>query len=147
MTDFSNLLSVKADDIKRPPIKPAGTYHAMILGYEMGRSSQKKTPYVRFGFGGLQPGADIDPASCVDSDGAPIDFSKWKPNIDFFLTPDSVYRLKEFLESLGIPSAGRELREMIPESRNLPVLLTVSVKPNEDGTGFFNRVEAVKNAN
>lgn len=146
MTDFSNLLSAKFDEIKRPPIKPAGTYHALITGYELGRSTQKKTPYVRFVFGGLQPGADIDPASCVDSDGTPIDFTRWKPTIDFYITPDALFRLKEFLESLQIPGTGREIKEMLPESRNLPVHLTVSVKPNEDGTGFFNRVEDVKAA-
>lgn len=146
MTDFSNLLSTKFDDIKRPPIKPAGTYHGLIAGYDFGRSTQKKTPYVRFAFTGLQPGEDIDPASCVDSDGEPIDFSKWKPSTDFYITSDAMYRLKEFLEALGIPGTGREIKEMLPESRNLPVLLTVSVKSNEDGTGFFNRVEDVKAA-
>lgn len=144
-TDFSTLLDIDSDSIKRPPIKPPGTYHATISHTSFGKSAQKGTPFCRLHFVGVSPGEDIDPDMCADSDGVPIDFSKWKPTFDFYLTPDSLYRIKEFMDELRIPG-GRKLSERIPEMRNLPVLLTVSMKSNENGDGFFNRVEAVKAA-
>lgn len=141
--DFSSLLSQPMDTIKRPPVKPAGTYHATIAEHKFGRSAKKGTPYVEFIFTGIQPGEDIDPEQMKDQDGAPIDLSKWKPNTQFYLTQDSAFRLKEFLEALKIPTVGRTMNEAIPEARGLPVLLTVSMKASEDGTSFFNRVESV----
>lgn len=141
--DFSNLLSQPMDNIKKPPVKPAGTYHATIAEHKFGKSAKKGTPFVQFDFTGVQPGEDVDPEQLKDEDGAPIDLSKWKPNIQFYLTTDSAFRLKDFIESLKIPSKGRSLNETIPETRGLPVLLTVSMKATETGEAFFNRVEGV----
>jgi hypothetical protein len=141
--DFSNLLSQPMDQIKRPPVKPAGTYHATIAEHKFGRSAKKGTPFVEFQFTGVQPGDDIDPEQLKDTDGTPIDLSKWKPNTQFYLTQDSIFRLKEFIEVLQIPTKGRSMNEAIPETRGLPVLLTVSMKASEDGSQFFNRVEHV----
>ena len=48
MVDFSALLSKPADEIKRPPALPAGTYKGIIKTHKFDESSEKKTPYVRF---------------------------------------------------------------------------------------------------
>lgn len=141
--DFSNLLSQPADTFKRPPTKPPGTYSATIAGFKFDKSSQKGTPLVRFTFNNVQPGEDIAPDQLNDEEGKPIEFQKWTPTIDFYITQDALFRLSEFLASLGINIAGRGINELLPETRNLPVLLTVSMKPNQDNTGFINRVENV----
>lgn len=141
--NFDNLLSMPMDQIKKPPVKPAGTYHAVIAEYKFGKSAKKGTPFVEFIFTGVNPGEDIDPDQLKDSDGTPIDLGKWRPNHQFYLTQDSAFRLKDFIESLQIKSSGRTLNETIPETKGLPVLLTVSMKATEDGTGFFNRIESV----
>lgn len=145
-TDFSQLLDIDSDSIKRPPVKPPGTYHAVIAQTSFGKSAQKGTPFCKLHFSGVTPGDDVDQDMCKEEDGTPIDFSKWKPTFDFYLTADSMYRIKEFMDSLNIPSSGRKIGERIPEMRNLPVLLTVSMKASESGDGFFNRVEDVKAA-
>lgn len=142
-TDFSNLLSTKVDDIKRPPVRPAGTYHGVIASYAFGESPQKKTPFVRFTCTNIQPGDDIDPETLKDAGGAPIDLSKWKPTVDYYITPDALFRLKDLIEGLKIPSEGRSLNEVLPETRGQPVVLTVSMKATDDGQGFFNRVESI----
>lgn len=141
--DFDNLLSQPMDTIKRPPVKPAGTYNATISEYKFGRSAKKGTPFCEFLFSGVTAGDDVDPDQLKDNDGKPIDLSKWKPNFQFYLTPDSAFRLTEFIKALEIPTVGRTLNEAIPETRGLPVLLTVSMKATEDGSGFFNRIEGV----
>lgn len=145
--DFSNLTSVNFDDVKRPAVKPPGTYHAVISDYKFDVSSQKKTPYVRFSFTGLSAGEDVDQDLLKEEDGTPIDLTKWKPTTrglsDFYLTPESTFRLKEFLEELGVSTAGRSIGECLPETKGMPVLLTVSMKSNQDGTGFFNQIDKV----
>lgn len=147
-TNFDSLLSIPSDDIKRPPVKPAGTYHAVIAGHVFGESSQKKTPYCRFSFSNMQPGEDIDQDSMKGEDGSPLDLSTWKPSTsglsDFYLTKDALFRLKEFLDDLKIPGGARPLSERIPETRNLPVIVTISMTPTQDGKSFVNRVESVR---
>lgn len=141
--NFDNLLSMPLDTIKRPPVKPAGTYNATIGEHKFGVSAKKGTKFCQFAFMGVSAGDDVDPDQLKDSDGTAIDLSKWKPTYDFWLTPESAFRLKEFIESLQIKTIGRSFNETIPECRGLPVILTVSMKATEDGTGFFNRIESV----
>jgi hypothetical protein len=145
--DLSALLSESLDKVKRPPVKPAGTYHAIIADFKFDISSKSKTPYCQFMFTQVRPGADIDPAQLVDEDGTPIDLSKWKPSTQglshFYLSENAKFRLKEFLEALGINTSGRTFNETIPEARGCPVLLTVSMEASEDGNNFYNQVKSV----
>lgn len=146
--DFSALLSEKLDDVKRPPVKPAGTYTAVITDFKLD-TTQKGIPYVQFNFSGVQPGEDIDPEQLV-VDGERIDLSKWKPSTrglsNFYISPESKFRLKEFLEELGINTAGRTFNETLPETKGMPVLLTVSMQSTQDGSGFFNQIDRVRAA-
>jgi hypothetical protein len=104
-------------------------------------------PYVRFTFGNVSPGDDIQPSDLQDKDGNQIDLTTWKPSTrglsDFYLNEESQWRTREFLESLGIPIEGRSWNETIPEARNQPVILTVAIEPSQDGTQFFNAVKQV----
>ena len=144
--DFNNLLSTNLDGVKRPPVKPAGTYLATISGYKFDVSPQKKTPYCRFEVVGISPGEDIEPDQMKSEDGTPIDLSKWKPTFDFYLTPESMFRLKEFLEALGIQTQGRELKEVLPETKLMPVMFTCTLQQSEDGENFYNRTQDLKAA-
>lgn len=141
-TDFSNLLSEPVGSAKRPPVKPAGTYHGTIASYKFDESSKKKTPYVQFSCTNIRPGEDIDQEALRDPEGESIDLSKWKPTSEFYLTPEAMWRLDEFLAPLS-GAAGRPKNEVIPELRGLPVILTVGVFPTEDGKSFFNRVSSI----
>lgn len=145
--DLSALLSESLDTVKRPPVKPAGTYHAVIAEYKFDVSSKQKTPYCQFTFSQVRPGADIDPAQLRDEDGNEIDLSRWKPSTqglsNFYMSENAKFRLKEFLESLGINTVGRSWNETVPEARGCNVLLTVSLKATEDGKGFFNQIDSI----
>jgi len=139
MVDFKSLLSRPTDDIKKPLALPAGTYYAMIKGYELGESKQKKTPFVRFNFTLTGPGEDISPE---DLEG--VDLGKKALRTDFYLTPDSEYRLKDFIESIGIPTQGRTFFELLPECASKDVLLDVTQRNSDDGADVFNDVAKVK---
>ncbi len=142
--DFSQLLKTNLDTIKKPPTLPAGTFHGRISKYEFGESQEKKTPYLRLHLQLLSPGADIASEDMSDSDGRPIDLAKRQMRKDYFLTEDAMYRLKEFIESCGISTAGRSLDVTIPELLNAPVLVGVIQSNSRDGTEQYNNVQTLK---
>jgi hypothetical protein len=143
--DFNQLLSTNLDAVKRPPVKPAGTYLGSIASYKFDLSSQKKTPYVRFELAGIQPGEDIDPDQMKEEDGTPIDLAKWKPGFEFYLTANALFMLKEFIEGFGnIQMSGRELKEVLPELKGLPVMFEATLEQSDDGERFFNKTKNLK---
>lgn len=137
--DFRQLLSKPLDDVKKPPALPAGSYRGAITKFEYGQSKEKKTPYVRFFFLLQAPGADISPDQL---DG--IDLAKRSPRKDFYITPDAEWRLKEFLESCGVSTAGRTFGSSIPDTLNLPVLIEMTQRNSPDGKEIYNDVGDVK---
>lgn len=145
--NFNALLSKPADEVKRPVAKPAGTYLGTVKEYKFEESRQKKTPYCRFVVQNIMPGEDVDQAALQGTpESGPIDLSKWNPHRDFYLTDDSLYRLKDFLESCKIDTKGRTFGEMVPEVKGKSVMLTVTQRPSEDGTQLFNDITDMKGA-
>lgn len=141
--NFKELLSRPVESAERPPVKPAGTYHGVIKEYKFDESRDKKTPFVRFVFSSLTPGADIHPSQLVNpKTGDQIDLSKWAPYKDFYLTEDALYRLREFLQSLGIPIAGRQFDETIPESKGMPVILSAVLNQSQkDNSEMYTNID------
>lgn len=139
--DFKTLLQKPADEIKRPPVLPAGTYHGVVKSYEFKESKEKKTPYCEVTVGVQGPGDGIDPESV-----AGVDFSKKQMRTNFFLTEDAVYRLKEFLESCGHTTVGKTLGEVIPEMVNSAILIEVTQRNSPDGSEIFNDVKKISGA-
>ena len=132
---FRSLLAKPMDEVKRPPTWPAGTYHGIVKSQEFGTSKLKKTPYARYHLGILSAGEDIDPDSLEG-----IDLSKRDLTKDYYLTEDSIYRIKEFLESCGVNTTGRALGECIPEALHSRVLITVTQSTTDDGKGMRNEI-------
>jgi len=126
MPDFSQLLSKPLDEVKRPPALPAGTYYGTIKSYELGESSEKKTPYVRMHLTLSHAGEDVDQA---DLNG--IDLNKKQLRADFYLTQDADWRLKEFLESCHIDTKGRTFQSSLPDCVNAPVQMYVTQRLNQ----------------
>jgi len=141
MANFSDLLSKPLDEVIRPPALPAGTYFGSVKNYELGESSEKKTPYVRFNFATSHAGPEIEPS---DLEG--VDLSKKQLRSDFYLTPDAEWRLKEFLESLGFDTKGRTFASLLPDTINSPVMMDVTQRLNQRNPTDppFNEVRSVK---
>ncbi len=125
--DFSALLNKPLDDIKRPPALPAGTYYGRVNKFEFDKSSEKKTPFLRLHLTITSAGDDVSPDDLKE-----IDLSKKQLRKDFYITPDAEYRIKEFLESCSIPTAGRSLGEAIPDCMNASVMIEVLLRPNRN---------------
>lgn len=127
--DFKALLSRPVASAERPKPKAAGTYSGIIESFRFDTSAQKKTPYVRFTLTNLSPGPDVSQA---DLDAAGADLSRWKPTIDFYLTEDALYRLREVIENCVPNSSGRSFNETVPEMKGKAVLITVQNENYED---------------
>lgn len=135
MVDVRSLLSVPADDIKKPPLWPRGTYRGFIEKYDVGESREKKTPYIRIFFRIQQADASI-PAEQLDG----IDVTKRQFRKDLYITPDSMWRFKDFLEKIGVATEGRQLDACLPEVVMKPVMVEIIQKASQDGTELFNDV-------
>lgn len=141
--NFGELLNVNADDVKAPVPLPAGTYSLIVQNIETGLSREKKTPYIRFVFNVLAPGGDVDPAELTE-----IDLSKKSLRSEFYLTPDAMYRLVDFIKALGIETEGQNLRDLIPQTKGLSVNARVVQVPSQKpgDASIFNNVESFQSA-
>ncbi len=136
--DLNSLLSKPLDSFEAPKTIPAGTWKGVIGPYSYDKSARKKTDFVRYLLNITGPGDDIDEA---DLEGVEWDGKQLKK--DFYLTPDALFRLTDFITSLGISISGRSVTEMIPEAVGIPVLITVTEDDSEDGKTKYNNVGLV----
>lgn len=144
MPDFSQLLRKPAGEAKKPQALPAGDYPGRIKGHEYGDSNKNKTPYVRFNLM-LTGWADtVDDSERTDAEGKTLDISKRSLRRDFFLTDDALWRLDEFLASLGIDLTGRSYEESIPEADGQEVLVEVQQYMNQQNNEIGNQVGALR---
>lgn len=140
MPDFTKLLGNNVADVKRPPDIPMGDYKARISSYTFGESARKKTPYVRFvaGFTGEWP--DDVP----ESDRAGIELASKSKNVDFYLTEDSLFRLADFLKSLGLASGTME--ENLPKTVGAEVIVHVVPQLNQETGESFSQAQSMTGA-
>jgi len=73
-----------------------------------------------------------------------VDLSKRAPRTDFYVTQDSLWRIKEFLASMGLDTDGRSLSEVIPEMVGGAVQLYITQRASADGQDIFNDVKSVR---
>lgn len=125
--DFGALLDVQVDSVERPPVFPAGPYTATVAAHEFGTSSQKGTPYCRYEIKLISPQEGVDQELFEAAGGMEKLAARKNMNLDFYLTEDAKYRLREFLENtLEINCSGSTFDKKIPEALNLPLTVEIS---------------------
>lgn len=142
--DFAKLLSKPLDDVKRPPAWPAGTYLGTIVKFEFGDANKNSTPYARFTVKVTAAGPGLEPSELEG-----IDLTKGREfRKDFYLTEDADWRLKEFIESVGVPTQGRTFAETVPECANAQVQLEIvqqnSTKNAEELVNFAGEMKGIQ---
>lgn len=136
MVDFSSLLKKPAGEAKKPPALEAGDYPGIIKSFEVGDNNKNKTPYVRFSLG--LTGWPGEPQ--LNESGEAIDLSSKQLRRDFYLTDDALWRLDEFLRSIGIEPKGRTYDEVLPETVGSPVTVEVQQYLNQSTGDIGNQV-------
>src|SRR5574343_1318505 len=142
MVDFSKVLSVKAEDVKRPPLVPIGTYRARVnKPATFDEIASGKFKVIDFSlllveaqpdvseeelkeYGGLGPSAVMRNRFMFDNSGN--DDAETKAKLD-----RTVFNLKRFLvDSLGLDEATGSLNELIPNATGQECLVSVKWRPD-----------------
>lgn len=118
MANFNAILDKQVESAERPKPMPTGTYTFIVKSHTFDESSQKKTPFVRFMCSPMAPGEDVDPAALAEIE----NWNQKEMKLDFYLTDDAIYRLREFAEQCGIGISGRTFADIIPELTNTQFL-------------------------
>lgn len=136
--NFNALLDKQMGSVEKPKPFPEGPYNLLIIKREFGESQQKKTPYVRFEFRVVSPGAGVDQELLAH---AKIDFSKRTMREDFYLTDDALFRLTDFLQNaLGLPS-DLSTRLAVEQAVNRAVIGHVKQEMDkQDPTRIYTRI-------
>ena len=125
---WSALANTRVGDVVPPKNIPDGHYMAVITGApKVENKGQKKTLNASFPLRLTEPMDDVDADAFTASDG----FKAGGYNLDFWLTPNSLFMYTGFAESMGAPAEAS-----IPESAEYlascgePLVVKVRNDPN-----------------
>jgi len=139
--NFGSLLDKRPDEIEKPKPLPEGSYLWVVQGMpRMDKSSKKQTEFVEFTLKCLQAGDDVDKEALAEILGDKS-LGEVTQRATYYLTDNSLWRLKEFLEHCGIDMDESEsLRIAIEETPNCQVVAFINHEPSQDGSSIFARL-------
>lgn len=143
---FASILDKPATEVDRPKPLPVGTYICVVNGLpRFDKSSKKQTEFVEFALKPLAASEDVDDEALVTAltrgDGSSKALQDMTIRAIYYLTEDAIWRLKKFLEDLGIDSEGKSLRQMIDEAPGRQVAANLRHEASEDGQAIFARLK------
>ena len=141
MPNFSDFLDRRADEVERPKPLPVGTYRTVIKGQpRFDKSTKKGTEFVEFTHTIVEAADDVDEDALKEYLGDDKLRGKEIKNV-YYLTENSLWRVKEFLEHCGLDVEGKHtLGQLIEGTPNCEVYLTIRHEPSQDGQAMFARV-------
>jgi len=138
-TNFEDILNRSIDDIKPPPMLPEGTYLCVVQGLpEQIESSRKKTPGLRFKLQVVQPLEDVDPAELLAFEGG---VAGKIIHLDQWVTEDSLFMLKQFVEHCGALEEGTSMSACIDNVPNSSVLAFIKHETSEETKRTFAKIQ------
>lgn len=139
MPNFEDILNRSVDDIKPPPLLPEGTYLCVVQGLpEQIESSRKKTPGLRFKLQVVQALEDVDPDELQNIEGGVIGKIL---NMDQWVTEESLFMLKQFVEHCGALEEGASLSACIDNVPNSSVLAFVQHDTDDTSKRTFAKIK------
>lgn len=150
-TSFESILDTPADKVERPKPLPAGTYSAIVKGMpEHGKSAKKNTPFVKFAYVLQEAFDDVDEdelTNCLtNAEGEVISLSSKSISDTYYTTPDSLYRLTDALEAMGIDLTDKTIRAALDETPNCSINVVVSHRTPEGSDQVFAEVKRIMKA-
>lgn len=150
-TNFESILDTPADEVERPVPMPVGTYDVLVKGMpEHGKSSQKQTPFVRFTyiFQAALDDVDEDELKLIltNDDGTMAPISEKSIRDTYYTTPDSLFRLTDALEAMGIDLEGKTVRAALDASPNQSLRIQVGHRTPDGSDQVFAEVKRVMKA-
>jgi hypothetical protein len=124
--DFQSLLERPMDSFTKPKPLPEGSYIFGVSDYKLekattGSDGKTKSAYIEFTLIPKQPNADVDADALSEMlDGNDITTKQVKKK--FYITPDAMYRLTEFMSHCGLDVTGKPTSELLPATKGCEVL-------------------------
>lgn len=138
-TKIEDILDRPSNEAERPKPVPAGNYHCKVQGLpRFDKSSKKQTPFVEFTLVPITALDDVDQEELAQMGGLTDKTFK----APFYLTENSEYRLREFLDACDVPDVDDDNeplshRARIEETPNCEVIVTMVHEPSQDGSTTF----------
>lgn len=146
--NFGALLDKPASEVERPKPAPVGTYATTIQGLpRFDKSTKKQTEYVEFTHKFIQAMDDVDEealtAYLTSPDGSKRNLSDVTMKNTYYLTENSLWRLKDFLKHCGfdVDSGEDSLRQMIEETPGKQVGVYITHTASANGESVFANID------
>src|SRR5271154_2282159 len=139
---IADILDKPATQIDRPKPLPVGSYIWMVMGLPRhDKSKEKQTPYVEFAVKCLSALDDVDEEALTEwaekSDGSMRELKDFTQKLTFYTTPDSLYRLQEFLVHLGVADEDKTTRQCLDDTPNAQFVGAIVHSASKDGTSIY----------
>jgi hypothetical protein len=140
--NLSDLLNKTQADAPRPVALPDGTYYGVIKAQEFMTSTQKKTPGCQYTVQLTHAHEDVDLSEELNNpDFKPINERIIKSTgTTLWLSENALFQFFDFMQSLGIETEGRTIKELAPQPVGQAVMLDITRLPNRAGDGFYNDI-------
>ena len=127
--NFASILAESPDHVERPKPLPVGTYLCTVGTPEIGESSKKKTPFLRFPLKPLAPMQDVDEEALAEVGG----LENKNLSITFYVTADAAFMLDDFHANCGVDlSDGLTRADRNEEVINAQVLAVVTHRTDDN---------------
>ena len=130
--DFNAILNKKANEVEAPVALPVGSYLLTVVAYSFGTSQKQQAPFVKFEFQPVSAGEDVDQEALAKVK----NLNERKVNATFYITEESLFRIKDFLGKCGLDVEGEStLSELIPTSIGCQVIGIMKAELANDNSG------------
>ena len=154
---ITDILDMPSSEIERPKPPPQGTYVSQVIGqFREDKSTKKGTRYHEYTLKLVKPAVngndeplDVDMEElekCLTkANGEVSELGKRTLRHTLYITPDAMWRYKEFLDHLGIPEEedGEDL-STLQRAGMAPgrfVLVHIKHVPSQDGLSTFANID------
>src|SRR5262245_34604349 len=120
---ITDILERRSDTFEKLPPLPPGQYVTTVVAYEQDHVGPRQTPAVIFTLRGFAP-APMSPIATGDLSKYG-DLSMREMRYTLYLTEAAAWRVRQFLDHLGIEEGDRSLGERLSEAPNKPVIVTI----------------------
>ena len=143
--NFGAILDRPSTEVERPKPLPTGTYICVVKGLpRQDKSAKKGTEFCEFTLQPLgvyqneQGESDVDPDELAAMGGV----EKRTIRATYYLTEDAIWRLKQFLDDLGVEEEDKSLRQRVSETPGRQVLATIAHQASDDGQNIYAQLKS-----
>lgn len=139
---FEDILDKPATEIDRPKPLPVGSYIWSVQGMpRVDKSKEKQTPFYEYTVKCVAPMDDVDEDALKEwatkADGTMRSLTEFTQKLTFYITPDSVYRLQEFIQHCNIDADDMSTKEAAQNLGNSQFVGFVTHAASKDGTTVY----------